>query len=89
MGFLSLLPGIVTGAIQVAEDVFGPHSGGSKQQFALKIAHDAATTVQAARGQSLPDSFASDVKALIDAQVKVMNDLGLLPKSAAAAAPAE
>lgn len=73
-----IIASLIEGGIKIAEDIFGPKSGDSKKAFVAKVATDAATTVAAATGNQLPASMGADIEALIEASVKVQQDLGLL-----------
>lgn len=85
-GILPLVQTIITGV----EALFGGGSGPSKLAAATSAANAALETYAAAAGKTLPASTQQDLQDAINANVKIMNDLGLLlpPGSPSSIAPA-
>lgn len=82
-GVLPFVQTIIVGV----ESLFGSGNGASKETAAIGAGLAALQAYAAATGKTLPDSMQADMQTAIQANVKVMNDLGLLlPHTAGAAA---
>lgn len=84
-GVLPLLQTVITGV----EGLFGSGNGAAKLAAASSATLAALQAYATAAGKTLPASVEADIQAAINANVKVMNDLGLLlPQSVPAPAVA-
>lgn len=82
-GVLPLIQTIITGV----ESLFGSGNGPSKLVAATSASIAALEAYAGLTGKQLPASIQDDIQAAINANVKVMNDLGILLPHAASAAP--
>lgn len=71
--------------ITAAESMFGSGNGTSKQEVTVSATVAGLETYAKLKGITLPSTFQSDIAAAINANVLIMNELGLLlPHSKAA-----
>ena len=85
-GVLPLISTIITGV----ETLFGGGNGQTKLQAATSSTIAILQAYATASGTTLPATIESDIQAAINANVKVMNDLGLLlPAGSPSAVPAK
>jgi hypothetical protein len=83
-GVLPLIQTIITGV----ESLFGSGNGPQKLTAATGAAIAALQTYAALSGKTLPATLQADIQTAISANVKVMNDLGLLLPQQSPAPPA-
>lgn len=73
-GVLPFIQTVITGI----EGLFGSGNGPQKLEGAVSASLAALQAYAAATGKTLPASIQDDIQAAVNANVKIMNDMGLL-----------